>query len=281
MRLLLAVLDDLFQFARTALFGVFFEHESERISAYEIQQISPQLSLPLLTQSTTRALPYLLSENTISFSAGSAYFIGEREVALYTDPVIAFDSIITKLAYGDMVSVVKFGGRWAHIKIGNREGWILKDILREQLSDVFPVFQEGVLYESDNQETVKLRICIEDSFNGAVAGIPLSDVEYVQYTLQRKNVSITWPSIRPRIAGSWQKILRGKEGVHIGIVPKIGSVMEYVVEDVGHVCYVEAVFGDQTLKIRGMGLLEESMFSVITMNKEQWKELRPVFIEVV
>jgi hypothetical protein len=281
MRLLLAVLDDLFQFARSAVFGVFFEPENKRASSYEVLQIpSPQLSLPLLPQSRVDLSSTTSNETNFDVSAGSAYFIGERDVALYVDPVIAFDGVITKLTYGDIVLVIKFGGRWAHVKIGNTEGWILKDMLREQLSDVFPTFQEGTVYQVDNEETVKLRLCIEDVFNGGVSGMPLTDVEYVLYTLHRKNVTISWPSTRPRVAGSWQKILRGKEGIHIGIIPKIGSVMEYIVEDQGHICYVEAVFGDDTIKIRGIGLLEESMFSVFSMNKEEWRELRPVFIEL-
>lgn len=281
MRLLLAVLDDLFQFARTAVFGVFFEDNPNVVSSYEaLQTPSPQLLLPLQGQSRTETVSVTQNESAVNLSPGSAYFIGEKDVALYLDPVIAFDSVVTKLTYGDIVLVIKFGGRWAHVKIGNIEGWILKDMLREQLSDVFPSFIEGNGYEADNAETIKLRVSIDDSFNAAVSGLPLYDVEYVLYTLHRKNISIPWPSTRPRVGGSWQKILRGKDGIHIGIIPKIGSVMEYVVEDMGHVCYVEAVFKDETIKIRGIGLLEESMFSVVTMDKEQWRELRPVFIEV-
>jgi hypothetical protein len=281
MRLLLAVLNDLVLFARTAIFGVFFENENDRATSRTFEQMpSPQLLLPLATSSIQEPYADTESEGTFNGSPGSAYFIGERDVSLYIDPVVAFDSVIAKLAYGDIVSVVKFGGRWAHIKIGSKEGWILKDMLREQLSDVFPVFQEGSTYEADAPETIKLRMCIDDAFNAGASGVPLTGVEYVTYTLLRKNVSIEWPDTRPRIAGTWQKIVRGKEGVHMGIIPKAGGVMEYIIDDQGHVCYVEAVFGDETIKIRGIGLLDEAVFSVLSMGKEEWKELRPVFIEV-
>ncbi len=282
MQVLMAVLDDLWKFARTAVFGVFFEDIRNSVSSYEDRHIpSPQLLLPLHGQVNSETVSLGQNESDISLSPGLAYFVGEPEAALYLDPVIAFDSVVAKLTYGDIVLVIKFGGRWAHVKMGNTEGWILKDMLREQLSDVFPSLVEGQVYEADDVETIKLRLCITDAFNAAVATLPLCDVEYVLYTLYRKNVHISWPTTYGRVGGSWQKILRGKEGIHIGIIPKIGSIMEYVVEDRGHVCYVEAVFKDETIKIRGIGLLDEGMFSVLSMDKEHWKELRPVFIEIV
>lgn len=286
MRLLLAVLDDLLSFARTAFFGELFEKRDiallkiEGISSAVIDHRTTQLALPGHDFSLEQEATDVASLPSTNMAVGASYFIGTPDAHLYVDPVVSFDGIVQTLAYGEMVTVSKFGGRWAMVQVGNIEGWIFKDALREQVTDVFPILVEDIVYSFDNPQTQMLRMCIRDSFAGGVAEVPLTDVEYVTYALSKRNISITWPTVRPRVAGAWQKILRGKHGIHIGITPKTDTVMEYAVDDIGHVCYVEAVFSDETIKVRGIGLLEEGVLSVLMLGKEEWRELRPVFIEV-
>ncbi len=285
MGLLLAVLDDLLSFARTALFGVLFEKKvvctstTPTTSLILLESATAQLALPGHNIFTESILP---TEKIVQahIQVGVQYFIGEPSTFLYIDPVVSFDGVLQILNYGEMVSVVKFGGRWAFVQAGTIEGWIFKDALREQATDVFPVLIEDVSYHFNDVQTEKLRLCIGDVFNGTAAKTSLTDVEYVMYVLSKKNIQIVWSAIRPRIAGTWQRILRGQTGIHIGITPKTDTVMEYVVDDVGHVCYVEAVFSDETIKVRGVGLLEEGVLSILMLGKEEWRELRPVFIEV-
>ena len=285
MRLLLAVLDDLFSFAYTALFGVYFEKTSgteiKAPSDFVMREYqTPQLTLPG-TEFPKDDDQEVISSQTIDFHVGVGYFIGVPEVFLYIDPVVSFDSVLSKLTYGEMVYVSKFGGRWAQVETTAGAGWIFKDALREQATDVFPVLIEGELYDATEPQTEKLRLSITDSFGGGSAGVLLTDVEYVTYALLKKQIQINWPTKRPRIAGTWQQILRGRIGIHIGISPKTDAVMEYSIDEVEHICYVEAVFSDETIKVRGVGLLEEGVFTIMTLDKQQWRELRPVFIEVV
>ncbi len=291
MNVLLAVIDDLWQFARTALFGVLFVTPDATTGTPAIQtKLMPQMQLPMLEESKLMYLDsgdvshrhdVMLANKEVDFIQGARYFIGDVDTFLYKDPVVAFDTALEKLSYGDLVHVVKLGGRWAHVHVRGTAGWILKDSLREQASDVFPEFHESVVYDASHADTQKLRLCITDQFGGAKAGSVLTDAEYVSYKLAKKDRVIQWNEERPRIAGTWQKKLRGTQGVHIGIIPKADVVMEYVIDDVGHLAYVEAVFSDESIKISSIGMFDEGIFCDMMMQKAEWIELRPVFINCV
>lgn len=277
MRILLAVIDDLFQFARAELFG--FSMTEPNVSPLKPFITSASLavstytpSLPVAPQ-TKKVLPDV-------FMQGEKYFIGARDIFLYVDPVIAFDTAIRELTYGDLVHVLKFAGRWAQVRTSMDEGWILKDCLREQASDIFPSFIEGVVYDAESPQTQKVRLCIDDIFGGTTAATSLTDVEYVTYMLHKRGVTISWSKERPRIAGTWLEKLKGKQGIHASISPKTSSIMEYVENEIGHVCFVEAVFPGEGIKISSVGMHSEGMFTDVVLQKEEWRELRPVFIEV-
>jgi len=273
MRILLAVIDDLFQFARRVISGSFVETPIPSLP----RLLPPQREYtPVALSATNRSPAAVLNEN---INAGSAYFIGSPAL-LYTDPVIAFDTAFFSISYGEQVQVLKFGGRWAFVRFKNREGWILKDVLKEQARDVLPTIVSGKVYEAHDDEVLKLRLYIEDMYGGAASAAILTDVEYVTYRLLRKGRTIPWGEERPRIAGTWQKNLRGKLYVHSSIVPKTDAVMEYVQDDVGHVGYVEAVFPDDSIKVSILGSSTDGQFEELMMKKDEWKELRPVFIDI-
>ncbi len=280
MQTLLAVIDDLFQFARTSVFGV-SKHEY-RIELPVINAMqSSLLALPQHENEDNKTRSFLVAHEHELPPSGSVYFIGAIGVELHADPVVAFDVVLCVIPYGQQVRMLKLGGRWAYVKWKDVEGWIFKDALQEQARDVFPVFEDGGFYDAENIETKKLRLCIADMFRGGAASLILTDAEYVTYKLQQKELSLPWNNERPRTPGTWQKKLRGKEGVHIGIVPKTGAILEYIVDDVGYVGYVEAVFPDQTIKLSAIGLTDEGVYSEQMIPNDLWRELRPVFIEVL
>jgi len=212
---------------------------------------------------------------------GELQFVGSVDVPMHTDPVMAFDVLIAHIPYGEQVRVLKLGGRWAFVRYKDQEGWVLKDSLREQAREVLPLFEHGHLYEAGDEETRKLRLCIRDEFCGGKASLPLTDAEYVTYKLGQKQISIPWGTHRPRIAGTWQRLLRGKKGVHCGVLPKTGSIAEYAIDDVGYVAYVESVFPDESIKLSSVGLLQEGQYSIETLAKEYYRELHPIFIEIL
>lgn len=280
MRIVLAVIDDLFQFARTSLFGVDDRPKVRELQSPFLDTFQPPLLPAYREKPAANPLPLAAAPSENFSTQGNLYFIGLEKAHLHTDPVVAFDVVFAALLYGEQVRVLKLGGRWAYVHSGERVGWIFKDALREQARDVFPLLEEGKIYDAKNEETIKLRLCIGDMFCGEVASLLLTDAEYVTYKLSRKQLFIPWTEERPRTPGSWQKKLRGRQGVHIGIAPKTDSVMEYVVDDVGYVGYVEAVFPDESIKLSTVGILDEGVYSESMLAKEQWVELRPVFIEI-
>jgi hypothetical protein len=274
MQTFLAVLDDLFRFVLTSLLGVrSFPHKEGEMLKNGMQSALPLIDEP--AQST-----FLPTHAPSSPVNGSSYFIGLEKVDLHTDPVVAFDVVMRQLHYGDQVRLLKLGGRWAYIRVDEHEGWVFKDALREQAKDVFPFLEEGVLYDAEHEETIKLRLVIGDAFCGGRASLLLTDAEYVTYKLHQRGLALPWESERPRTPGTWQKKLRGKDAVHISINPQPFSVMEYIVEDIGYVAFVEAVFPDGSLKLSAVGLLGEGVYGEAIMHKDQWRELRPVFIAV-
>lgn len=281
MQIFLAVVDDLFQFARTELFGMLPLRLDEgyfKLRTYPHTQAD--LSLITAPASSVKSSQESYAVIPATFLQGGQYFVGARDTFLYVDPVVSFDMAIRELTYGELIHVIKLGGRWAHVKAKESEGWIFKDALREKAKDVFPSFFNGTYYDSESAETRKLRLCIHDMFKGEASAVALSDAEYVTYKVWKRGREIQWGDMRPRIAGTWQKKLRGALGIYMSVNPKTESVMEYIVDDVGHLCFVEAVFPDESIKISSIGQNTEGVFEEIMLQKEEWRELRPVFIEV-
>lgn len=280
MKVLIAVVEDLIDFARTALFGTvtYVPDQEKEVDAFEkkIQVVQHHLSLSEVVPAHTS----VETSGNGSFHIGKQYFISSIGVNLYNDPVVAFDNGLMSLQYAQQLRLMKLQGRWAQVQFGDVEGWVFKDALVGAEDEVYPHFQANTLYVADNPETVKLRAVIDDMFGGARAEHSLSPAEYVSYRLKRKYRIIAWGSAHGRIPGTWQRKLRGMLGVHIGIHPKTGSVMEYIVDDIGHLAFVEAVFPDESMKITEIGKYDEPTFSEEILQPEEWKELRPVFIEI-
>lgn len=279
---LLAVIDDLFKFACSSLFG---QKETGVLGRSFAAPYMNAMQMQLLpSKGTALKVPQdelaTVQERSIPPS-GELQFVGTLDVPLHTDPVMAFDVFVTHIPYGEQVRVLKLGGRWAFVRYKDQEGWVLKDSLREQAREVLPLFEHGRSYEADDEETRKLRLCIEDEFCGGKAALPLTDAEYVTYKLCQKQVFIPWGPHRPRTPGTWQQLLRGKKGVHCGVLPKTGSIAEYVIDDVGFVAYVEAVFPDESIKLSSVGLSQEGLYTIETLPKEYYRELHPIFIEIL
>lgn len=271
MNSLVATISELFQFVFIEWFGF-----RRPIIVKPLALTTPKRELLL---ETTLTHNQNLPANNIT--AGNVHYVAVEKLPVFLQPVEVFDSVLNILPYGEKVLVVLSSGRWSQIQYENQTGWVLKDGLTSEGSRIKPNFLIGQFYGFDSEETKKLRIIIDDEFSGLNIEQPLEDVEYVFYKLIESNKKIVWPSERPRIAGRWQKILAGKPGVHISIHPVTGAVMETVNnEGVGHLAYVEAVFPDQSLLISEIGVPEEGYYNERTLPYREWRELRPVFIEV-
>lgn len=278
MKVLIAVVDDLLVFARSALFG----------SQSVVLQDSKEIVLPKKTYKDipeeavvkTNHEPKKQFVSEALLHAGEQYYVGTVDALLYADPAIVFDNVVHTLAYAQSVRLLQMQGRWAQVRIAEKVGWVLKDVLCSAARDVFPDFSSDEIYSSEHEQTAKLRACIADEFGGARGEFSLTPEEYVHYKLQQKKRTIHWGDERSRHAGTWQRKLKGKSGIYNHIHPKTDAVMEYVIDDVGHLSFVEAVFPDNSIKVSEILSEGVSEYRERTLVSEEWKELRPVFITV-
>ena len=203
-------------------------------------------------------------------------------VPVYRNPTVEFDSQLATIPYGEMVMMLEARGRFFRVMWNTTEGWVLKDDLSDRAAHVYPDFTIGVENPSDAPSTANVRAFIGDEFNVRQTGLPLQAGEYVLYRLFRKGKRIMWPhESRPRVPGLWHKLLRGVPGIHVGVVPKIDSVMEYMLDsDTGHLAYVEAIFPDDTITISEANYPDSGIYNERVLTKEEWRELRPTFIAV-
>ncbi len=208
-------------------------------------------------------------------------YVAAAGAPLFIQPAREFDSVLELLPFGELVMALESRGRWIKISFKQHEGWVLREALAPQAASVYPTFVAGEEYHADDQSVVKLRGIIHDEFGAGAAEMPLQAGEYVVYRLFRKNLAITWPSARPRTPGNWHTILRGCLGVHIGIAPKTGAIMEFIREDeTGHVAYIESVLPDNTITISEVNMPDNGIYNERTLTETEWKDLAPVFIQI-
>ena len=246
--------------------------------------------------STVETLPLILNapetkvaipEVSLTTGAGTALmatkaFVSVREVRVWLRPVITFDGEMVHLPYATTLELLGFEGRFAHVRKDDLVGWVLKDEVTTIVSEIFPEFNTGEIYSANHPETKKIRTLLKDEFAAKELYLPLQDVELVSYELQQKGKRIPWDLTRPRLAGSWQNLLKGKLTVTIGISPKTGSIIEFVHNDgTGFVGYVEAVSVDETITFSGIGRLIAGEYRQEVIPKVVWQEWRPVFIQLI
>jgi hypothetical protein len=189
--------------------------------------------------------------------------------------------MIATISYGEMFMVLEPRGRFFRVLWNGKEGWVLREDLVDRAVNVYPQFVKGEENPVDHSNTAHIRAILGDPFGLSRSEFALQAGEYVLYKLWRKGLRIEWPDIRPRVPGLWHKILKGSEKVHVGVTPRVGSVMEYMLnEDIGHLAYVEAVFPDDTITISEANFPDSGIYNERELKREEWRELKPVFIQV-
>lgn len=216
----------------------------------------------------------LVGKNTLVYIRGVS-------VPIYKNPTIEFDTQIGTIPYGEMAMMLEPRGRFIKIVWNTIEGWVLRDEVVDRAAHIYPEFIVGEENSVDHPNTAHVRAILGDIFGIGHSEFALQAGEYVLYKLWRKNIRIEWPAVRPRVPGLWHKILRGIPRIQMGVSPKVGSVMEYMLtNDMGHLAYVEAVFPDNTIAISEVNYPDSGIYNERQLTKEEWKELRPVFIQL-
>lgn len=217
----------------------------------------------------------------VRIQKNTVMYANSVRVPVFKNPTIEFDGQIGEVPFGDMVIVLEPRGRFYRIMWNTIEGWVLKEDIADRALRVYPVFTIGEENGVDHPNTAHVRAILGDIFGLGRSEFALTAGEYVLYRLWRKGARIVWPEIRPRVPGLWHTILRGSRQVHIGVMPKVGAVMEYMLSpEMGHVAYVEAVFPDHTITISETNFPDAGIYNERVLTKEEWKELHPVFMTV-
>lgn len=196
-------------------------------------------------------------------------------------PLVEFDGEMEIIPYGAAVTVVGYRGTYASVLRAHHTGWVRKDHLVSDKLAVWPQLNVGERYYAADPDTKKVRALIGDEFGAGELALPLQPGEYILARLLDEQRRILWPTERPRLPGTWHTLLRGVSGIHASITPKTDAVMEwYTTDGAGSLAYVEAVAPDNTLALSLVGFAVAGEYQRLTFTESQWRELRPVFIEV-
>ena len=208
-------------------------------------------------------------------------YILVSKAAVSITPYLGFDTVFTSMQFAEAVTVRAYQGEYAQIVTAHGLGWIHKDVLESKRSNVWPTLIADVSYPADSVVTQLIRRHLDDSFGATSLQLPLQSVEYVSYRLKQIKHRINWGVDRPRLPGLWQDQLKGRAGIHIGIQPLADSVMEFRADDGdGVLFFVEAVAPDNTLTCSTVGLKEGGVYTTHIFEEADWREWRPVFIDV-
>jgi hypothetical protein len=250
------------------------------LSAEVTHLLAPMPARSQLPESVTK-VPTAVSL-TPSTPLNHPAYITKTQVRVWQRPVLTFDGEVSHLPFAARVELVGFEGRFAEIRYNGARGFVLKDEVTAVATELFPQFNVGEIYSANHPETKKLRRLQNDEFAARELYLPLQDVEFVSFELGRQHKSLPWGAVRPRIAGTWQNILKGKPTIQISITPKTGSILEFAREDgTGFVGLVESVGVDETITMTGVGRLIDGEYRREILQKAVWQEWRPVFIYIV
>jgi len=250
------------------------------------------LSKQIITLSQTKpalVLPPAISPTTVAperpkeiVNYDRIGYVASARARVYARATVFFDGVLEELPYASKIEILGYEGRFVHVRLDEViKGWVLKEDITQNQSDIIPTFEVGQTYVSDNLETKRLRSYIADTFSATDLYLSLQPEEFAFYKIMHKGHKISWPKVRPRLAGSWQTVLKGQPGVKMSIEPKTGAVIEFMNSaGEGWVGYTTAVLVDETIKIEGVGHNNEGEYLEETIPKSEWLEWRPVWISV-
>lgn len=286
-----AVALDLYEFAMHALFGPRIVRTTALGTVLnDVIYIPPQKPMPATApevsvnpqhgeynpqmsdlESAFERLEVLPKKNTIVYVATSG-------APLRFAPEKGSDTVIARMPFGSMLVAVEQKGEWVRVFYSGMEGYVEIVDLADRAAYVHPKFAIGQENDAHDPTTARVRAMIEDEFSYGEGDTPLQAEEYVLYKLARNGIHPKWPTVRPRAAGAWTRILRGAEGVRVASEPSARSIVEWEEEGKGHVAFIEAVYPDESIQLSEANWPDRGIYNERVMAKEEWTRLHPSFI---
>lgn len=275
MKVILAVISDLYDFAVSAFLPKNKSAIESPIESFEAHLINAASRLPASTQSKQATSdPRILLE-----TPGLVWAV--TEASMYMNPSYEVDMKICVVPFGAELHAEDTASGWVKVQYNKYVGWVSMRTLTSTKEDIEPSFESGDSVRSDTSNTRLVRYSIKDEFGAASISTHLLDIEYVYFRLTRGGRAPNWPTDRPRLAGTWQHLLRGKRGVHMNVRPMTDSVIEFEnPQGVKNSAYVTSVAPDQRIKIEGIYGEDKTIFQSEEFQQETWREWRPVFISI-
>lgn len=285
MRDVLVVLQDLWKFCfATEDTSVVIAVTSTDSSSSNV--VSP--SLQKVDLHTSQESPALTSvpasysaAGIVPYQTGALAYVSVQSAECFVRAVQSYDGVVGRLPYGQAVSVGQASGRFCLITTGEVSGWILKDSCTFSRTDIFPIFHVGTSYYSSARVTQAIRMFLQDEFAAAPLLLPLQPEEYVTYRIKEASFTIPWGPARPRLAGEWHTLLRGRARVHVGVEARTHSLLEWNDADGnGRLAYVESVSPDEEIVISYILGTGDGLYCSHVVSANVWREWRPVWITI-
>lgn len=237
---------------------------------------------PVTTRDTTSPPPFQKPLLTGDELTAQVAYVAQFKTDCFVRPEPGFDELRAELGFGTPVAVRRIENAVAEVDTSVGRGWVRVEALVDDPTLVQPTLEPGVVYGPAHEETKKLRMRLKDEALGDYLSLPLQPLEYLLYQIQVRHHSLEWPPDRPRLVGSIHRLFRGHRDVTIGVQPRTSTIIETVSTDEqrGFLGYVVAVQPDESITVHSVGRVNEGEFRIETFEPTEWREFRPVFIQL-
>ena len=137
--------------------------------------------------------------------------------------------------------------------------------------------QTGVLYEADHPDTVQIRNRLSAYDSNITSQGPLTEYEWLLYSLQDKRLRVPLLALRLTPLGRWHSTLKGQPGISIGVAPYTDALMEWREESTERIGWIQQVTPEETIVIGELGQTKPGFYTTRALQRVEWLELRPVF----
>jgi hypothetical protein len=138
----------------------------------------------------------------------------------------------------------------------------------------------GQHYGATDTDTSRIRLLLTGQYTEGMLVRPLQPSEVATFMLREygyavPDVALAW------LPGQWHMKLKGASDVHVSVLPKAETVIEYFDADgVGHLGVVTNVAADENITFVTIDTERPGVLQTKTAEKTTWQALGPVFTKL-